>query len=85
MDVTVKEDHLGKNVDEHVCALLGAAKLFVQLLNFINFYSFDVLHENCSLGALQDIDTRNVEIVTVAHVAEVVNCLLRIDHLSLEI
>ena len=60
MDVTVKENHLGENVDEHVCALLGTAKLFVEFINFINFDSFDILHEDCPLGALQDVDARNV-------------------------
>ena len=85
VDVPMLEYHLGENAYQHICAVFSAAELRVQRVYVINLDSFDVLHENGSLGALEDIDFGNVEIIAVPHKAKVIDGHLGINHLSFEI
>ena len=85
VDMPVHEDHLSEYLEQHICACFSASKLLVQALDIVNFDSFDILHQDGPLRTLKDIYFRNVKVITVLDVAEVVDCLLRVNHLCLEI
>ena len=76
MDMSMQKNHLRKYIDEHICAVLGAAKLVVETLDVVNLDAFDVLHKNGTLGTFQHINSWDVKVITIAHIAEIINGLL---------
>ena len=85
--MAVKEDHLRKDMKQHVCASLSIAKLRVESVDVIDLDAFDVLHQNCAFGAAEGIKSWNIAVFISALllIAEILLGLLSIDDLSLEV